>query len=116
MAAGVTGAVGGIVLQWWTSAVDYRLNISGKPFWSLPANIPIAFELTVLLAAFAAFAGMLLGNGLPRFHHPLFKSARFLRATTDRFFICVEAADPKFDAEQAEALLRSLGASHVERI
>jgi hypothetical protein len=108
-AAGLSGALGGLLLQWWTNAVDYPFVISGKPLFSLPANIPIIFELTILLAAFGAFFGMLALNGLPALYHSLFRSRRFTRVTTDRFFICIEAADPKYDPRQTRSLLASLG-------
>jgi hypothetical protein len=114
--AGLAGAVGGILLQWWTNAVDYPFLISGKPYFSLPANIPVAFELTILLAAVTAFVGMLAFNGLPRFHHPLLRSERFRRATSDRFFVSIEAADPLFEAARTEAFLRSIGGTDVESV
>ena len=114
--AGLTGATGGILLQWFTNAFDYPFRISGKPIFSLPANIPVAFELTILLAAIAAFVGMLALNGLPRFHHPLFRSERFRRATADRFFISIEASDPRFDVGTTETFLKSIGGTFVERV
>lgn len=116
LAAGVAGAAAGVAMQWWMNAVDYPWIVSGKPFWSLPANVPVAFEVTILLAAATAFVGMIALNGLPRFHHPLFKSARFRRATADRFFISVEADDPRFDPERTESFLRALGGSHIESV
>ena len=116
LGAGATGCVAGIGLQWWTNAVDYPFLISGKPLFSLPANIPVAFELTILLAAVTAFVGMLAFNGLPRWSHPLARVARFRRSTADRFFVAIEAADPKFDVEKTEAFLRSLGATALERV
>ena len=116
LGGGVAGAAGGVLLQWWTNAFDYPFLISGKPYWSLPANIPVAFELTILLASVAAFVGMLAFNGLPRFSHPLLRNERFRRATQDRFFISIEASDPKFDPEETEAFLRSLGGAFVERV
>lgn len=111
---GIAGCGGGILLQWWTNAIDYPVVISDKPFFSLPANIPVAFELTILLAAITAFSSMLMLNGLPKLYHPLFTSARFRGVTTDRFFIAVEAADPRFDVEKTEALLQRAGATRVE--
>lgn len=116
LGAGIAGCGGGILMQWWMNAVDYKLIISGKPFFSLPADIPVAFELTILLAATTAFLGMLVFNELPRFHHPLFASARFRRATTDAFFIAVEASDPRFEAEAVERLLRGAGCVRIERV
>jgi hypothetical protein len=116
LGAGATGCIGGIVMQWWMNAVDYPLIISGKPFFSLPAFIPVAFELTILLAAVTAFAAMLAFNGLPQFHHPLFKEPRFRSVTTDAFFIAIEAADPRFDVEATDRLLRDTGSARVEWI
>ena len=116
LAGGLAGCFGGLLLQWWTNAVDYPFLISGKPFFSLPANIPVAFETTILLSALAAVGGMFFLNDLPRFYHPTFKSDRFRRVTDDRFFLCIEAADPLFRQEETEAMLRSLGATAVERL
>ncbi len=106
LGGGITGAGLGILMQWWMNAHDYRLIVSGKPFFSLPANIPIMFELTILLSAISAFVGMIAFNNLPMFHHPVFKSERFRRATTDRFVVVIEAADPKFDPEHTARLPR----------
>jgi len=108
--AGLTGAAGAVLLQWWTNAVDYPYDISGKPFWSLPAHIPVAFEGAILLAAITAFLGMLA------WFHPAFRSPRFARATDDRFFITVESGDPRFDPDATRALLLSLGATSVEQL
>jgi len=114
--AGLAGAGTGLGLQWFTNAFDYPFLISGKPLFSLPANIPVVFELTILFAAVAAFVGMLALNGLPRPYHALFGSRRFRRVTADRFFISVEAADPRFDEERTWSLLESLGGEGLERI
>ena len=116
LAAGVVGAISGLLMQWWMNAVDYPIIISGKPFNSLPANIPVTFELTVLLAALTAFVGMLVANALPRFHHPLFKSGSFRRVTTDAFFLAIEATDPRFDLEKTGQQLTSLKATRVSPI
>lgn len=116
MLAGVAGTTTALLMQWWMNAVNYPLVIGGKPLFSLPANIPITFELTVLFAAICAFAGMFAFNDLPRFYHPTFRSERFRRVTTDRFFIAIESADERFDAGRTEELLRSVGSVHVERL
>ncbi len=111
---GVAGCAAAILMQWWMNARDYPLLISGKPLWSLPANIPIAFELIVLFAAAAAFLGVLGLNRLPQFWHPVFSSPRFRRATTDGFFLGIEARDPRFHEASTRELLESLGARSVE--
>ncbi|MGD8453875.1 MAG: DUF3341 domain-containing protein [Phycisphaerae bacterium] len=116
LGGGLTGALVGLVLQYYTNAFDYRMLISGKPYFSLPANIPVMFEMTILFAALTAFVGMLALNDLPRWYHTLFTNARFRRVTADRFFISVEAADPRFDETQTRALLESLGGAAVETV
>lgn len=114
LVGGFTGCAVGLLLQWWTNAVDYPLLISGKPLFSLPANIPITFELIILFGALAAFGGAIVFCNLPRLHHPLFACDEFRRVTTDAFFLAVDAADPKFDAAATADLLRSLGARSAE--
>lgn len=116
MAAGVAGAVAALALQWWTNAVNYPMNISGKPLFSLPANIPVTFELIILFAALATFFGVLMLNGLPRFYDPYSQSERFRRATADRFFISIDARDAAFDAPRLQHLLTEAGATAVETI
>src|SRR3954465_13328298 len=96
LAAGLFGAGGGILLQWYVNAYDYAFPISGKPYWSLPANIPVAFECTILCAALTTLFGMLAINRLPTLYNPIFKSERFRRVTDDRFFIAIDAGDPEF--------------------
>lgn len=112
--AGLLGVVVALGLQWWANAVAYPYIISGKPLFSLPANIPVAFELLVLFAALAAFFGVLALNALPRFAHPVFAAKSFARVTNDGFFVSVEAEDPQFDEEKTADLLKSLGAVEVE--
>ena len=114
--AGLTGAAAGILLQWWTNAVDYPYLISGKPLFSLPANIPVAFETTILFAAISALVGMLALNGLPQLYHPLFRSRSFKRVTDDRFFISIEVDDPIFDTTATRELLESVSEQPVERV
>ena len=114
LAAGGAGAAGALLLQWWTNAVDYPYLVSGKPLFSFPANIPIIFELMVLLSAFAAFGGVLALNLLPEYRHPVFSVKRFARATSDGFFISIAADDPRFDVDATRLLLESAGAAAVE--
>jgi hypothetical protein len=105
-AGGISGAAVAFFVQWYASVRDVPMNVGGRPLNSWPAFIPITFELTILGAALAAVAAFLVLNSLPQFHHPLFNSTRFERATQDRFFICVEERDRKFDREATAALLR----------
>nr|MBN2278174.1 DUF3341 domain-containing protein [candidate division Zixibacteria bacterium] len=112
--AALIGTSGALALQWWTSTIDYPLVISGKPFFSYQAYVPVTFALGVVFSAFAALIGMLAINGLPRFHHPVFYSDNFVRATDDGFFISLEAADPKFHIEQSRIFLESIGGKNVE--
>ncbi len=101
----ILGLATAILLQWGTNAVDYKWIVSGKPFWSWPANVPIMFELTVLFSAFATLAGMLALNNLPLPAHPLDLKERFRRVTDDKFFLLIEARDPKFDESSVRKLL-----------
>ncbi len=105
LGGGLTGCSGAILMQWWMNAIDYPYLISGKPLWSIPANIPVAFELTILLSALTAFFGVLALNNLPDWFHPLFRSDRFARVTDDGFFIAIEAKDPRFDETETRLLL-----------
>ncbi|HMJ14005.1 MAG TPA: quinol:electron acceptor oxidoreductase subunit ActD [Polyangiaceae bacterium] len=102
---GLTGLATAILLQWWTNAFDYPWVISGKPIFSLPANIPIAFELTVLFSVFSCLGGMLMLNRLPHPSHPLDLKRRFARVTDDKFFLLIQASDPKFDEGTTRNLL-----------
>jgi mono/diheme cytochrome c family protein len=114
LGGGIAGVAGALLMQWWMNAVNYPFRISGKPLFSLPADVPIMFELLVLLGAFAAFGGALVLNLLPQFWHWTFSSQRFARATTDGFFISIDAKDAKFDESAVRALLDSLGAKNIE--
>jgi hypothetical protein len=113
---GLTGLATAILLQWYVNAYDYKFLISGKPIWSFPANVPVMFELTVLFSAYTAVFGMLLLNRLPRLYNPLFKHDRFRRVTDDRFFVVLDATDPKFDEQASTRLLLDAGATAVERV
>lgn len=108
------GAAAAVGLQGWVSAIEYPLIVSGKPFFSWPAFVPITFELAVLGGALGAVFGMFALNQLPTLHHPLFYSSRFETVADDGFFVSVESWDPRFDPERTAELLRDLGAVHVE--
>jgi ActD protein len=107
------GATGGYGLQYWVSAVAYPLNVAGRPYNSWPAFIPVTFEMTILVAGIFAVIGMLALNGLPMPHHPVFNVPRFALASRDRYFLCIEARDKKFDREETRAFLESLGATGI---
>ena len=106
---GLTGATIAWVMQYYIAAIDYPLNVGGRPLYSWPAFIPILFELTVLLAGCAAFFGMVALAGFPRPHFPLFNLPQFADATSSRFFLCIEKTDPIYDSELTATQLRELG-------
>jgi len=101
LAGGFVGCIGGYFMQWYSAVISYPINSGGKPPHSWPIFIPVTFELTVLIAALAAFVGMLFLNGLPRLTHPVFNVREFDLASRNRFFLCVRADD-------AHVFLRSL--------
>ena len=113
---GLAGAVLGYALQYFVSVIDYPLNLGGRPFHSWPSFIPVTFETTVLLAAFGSVFGMFALNGLPRPHHPVFGALGFERASTDAFFLCIEASDPLYGPETAQDVLKLSGAVEVTEV
>jgi len=113
---GIGGGLTGFGLQYWVSAITYPLNIAGRPLNSWPAFIPVTFELTVLGAATFAVFGMLALNKLPEPYHPVFNVERFSHASTDKFFLCIEARDPKFNLAESSRLLQECHAQHVNEV
>ncbi|MAC17690.1 MAG: hypothetical protein CMC97_05275 [Flavobacteriales bacterium] len=127
MGGGSTGFTVGFLLQWFTNATNfdfwalvpirgYDFLISGKPLLSTPAWIPVMFELTILLSALGCVGGLLLLCGLPQLYHPTLRSTRFARATDDRFFLVIEAKDPKFHPEKTRSFLESLNPLSIEML
>ncbi|MCZ2152664.1 MAG: DUF3341 domain-containing protein [Bryobacterales bacterium] len=113
-AAGITGILIALGLQWWTAAVDYQLIIGGKPFFAIQNAIPITFELMVLLSAFGAVFGMLAFNGLPRYNHPIFNYTNYSRTTDDGFVLVVERDGNHFEPTAIIDLLNTLGGKNTE--
>ncbi len=108
LAGGVIGMCAGYALQYWTSVIEYPINVGGRPLNSIISFMPITFETTVLTAAIFAVFGMLALNGLPMPYHPVFNVPRFALASRDRFFLCIEATDPMFDRELTRRFLERL--------
>ena len=113
---GILGGLGGFFMQYWMEVIDYPLNVGGKPYNSWPAFIPITFECTVLVAAFAAVLGMLVLNKLPQPYHPVFNAPNFALATRDRFFLVIEANDPRFSHAETAQFLNTVGAKNVSDV
>ena len=113
---GLTGACSGYLMQYYVAKIAYPLNIGGRPLNSWPAFIPVTFELTVLFSALGAFLGMIVMNNLPMPYHPVFNVPEFSRAQIDRFFLCIESGDPKFDSVQTKAFVESLGPVSVSEV
>lgn len=116
LCCGIAGGLTGFFLPYIASVIDYPLNIGGRPLNSWPHWIPITFELTVLFAAIGAVVGMIFRNGLPRPVHPVFNIDRFERATQDRFFLCIESTDPKFNRDETERFMKSLNPLHLTTV
>ena len=116
LVGGILGGLGGYLMQYWISAINYPLNVGGRPYHSWPAFIVVTFEMTILAAGLTAVLGMLGLNGLPMPYHPIFNAPRFVLASRDRFFLCIEAKDPLFDAEKTSRFLATLKARVVSEV
>jgi hypothetical protein len=116
LAGAMLGGLAGYAIQYFATVLYYPINIGGRPLHSWPAFIPVTFELTILGGAVAAVVGMLALNGLPMPYHPVFNAPRFEYASRDKFFLCIEAADPRFSLMDTRTFLKSLGASEVTEV
>ena len=116
LAVGIVGSSFALFFESWAMGTAYPMVVGGKPLFSLPAFVPVWYEMTVLSSCVTAFLSNWILNGLPRPHHPAFASKAFERVTDDKFFIMVEATDPKFDLEKTKALLTGAGATLVEEL
>jgi hypothetical protein len=113
LGGGIVGCLSGYAMEYWMSAIDFPLNIGGRPLNSWPMFVPIMFELTILFASLTAVFGMLALNGLPMPYHPVFNAEAFGMASTDRFFLCIEARDDQFDLEATPRFLQEMNPSSV---
>ena len=116
LAGGITGFCTGMSLIWWTGAWEYPLIVGGKPYFSPMFAFPISYELTILFTAFATIIGMFILNKLPMHYHPVMKAPQFVRATDDRFYIVIEANDPKYNAAATRAFLEKLGGTDIAEL
>ncbi len=114
VAAGIVGILLSQWMMWWMNGIDYPFVVAGKTAYDWPTTIPITFECMVLLTAFGAVFGMFGINGLPRLNHPLFRHKTFYRASDDRFYLSIEARDPKFDQTKIVEFLEGIGGKNVE--
>jgi len=113
---GIVGGITGYLMQYWMSAVDYPLNIGGKPYHSWPSFIIITFEMTILFAGISAVLGMLALNGLPMPYHPVFNVPRFAMASKDRFFLIVFSSDKKYDPESTTKFLQQFNPRSISEV
>lgn len=108
LTGGILGGLSGFALQYWINVIAYPLNIGGKPYDSWPSFIVPTFEMTILFAGIIGMLGMFALNGLPQPYHPVFNVDRFSNVTRNKFFLCVEATDPKFDLAGTQQFMQRL--------
>ncbi|HEX3602349.1 MAG TPA: DUF3341 domain-containing protein [Lacipirellulaceae bacterium] len=113
---GLLGCIGGFAMQYWCAAVNYPINVGGRPLNSWPMFIPVTFEVTILAAATAAVVGLFVLNGLPMPYHPVFNVPQFALASRNRFFLCIEARDPKFDVAKTREFFSTLHARGIYEV
>ncbi len=113
LVGGILGGATAYMMMWWINTIAFPINVGGRPMHSWPSFIPVTFEMTVLFAGLAAFIGMWALNGLPMPYHPVFNVEEFAYVTRDKFFLCIESIDPRFDLETTRDFLSTLGASKV---
>ncbi|MFN2444466.1 MAG: DUF3341 domain-containing protein [Vicinamibacterales bacterium] len=113
LGGGLAGMATGFALQYWAAAIEYPMNIGGRPYASWPAFVVPSYELTILFAALTAAVGMVLLNGLPQPYHPVFNVPRFSMASSDKFFLVIESTDARFEHEATARFLQGLGAKGV---
>jgi hypothetical protein len=113
---GITGMIVGYLLQYYVTVIYFPINVGGRPVHSWPSYIVITFEVTILFSALAAVLGLLGLCGLPMPYHPVFNVPRFATASRNRFFLCIEATDPKFDRKETCAFLETLEPSEVTEV
>ena len=116
LAGGIAGMLTGFALQYWASAIEYPMNVGGRPLASWPAFVIPSYELTILFSALATAGGMIALNGLPQPYHPVFNAPRFSLASSDKFFLVIEADDPKFDLVASSRFLETIGAKGVYEV
>jgi Alternative complex III, ActD subunit len=116
LGGGIFGCVSGFMLQYWVSVIAYPINVGGRPFNSWPSFIPVTFEMTVLFAALSAVFGMILLNRLPEPHHPVFNVGRFALASSNRFFLCIEAEDARYNQEETRRFLEQQNPYQISEV
>jgi hypothetical protein len=116
LVGGLLGLATAYSLQYWINLIAYPLNIGGRPLHSWPSFIIVSFELTILFGGLSAAIGMIAMNGLPLPYHPVFNVPQFAFATRDRFFLCIEAVDPKFDMAETRRFIESLGPTSIAEV